>query len=124
MKGRKGEKESLLLRGLLSFSSTSIISCSRTYSSIGTSITTGPNVCLSVLHQRILLVQIHLTHFGGEYKTQAHTTSKRLPFCFRDQISEFIITFFTYSAFLFILIENKEKEGFTAPTPSRLGLLS
>src|SRR5829696_2755853 len=93
MKGRKGEKESLLLRGLLSFSSTSIISCSRTYSSIGTSITTGPNVCLSVLHQRILLVQIHLTHFGGEYKTQAHTTSKRLPFCFRDQISEFIITF-------------------------------
>ena len=86
-------------------------------------ITTGSNVCLSVLHQWILLVQIHLIQFGGGYKTQADTTSKHLPFCFAIR-SWIYYYFFTYSAFLFILIENKEKEGFTAPTPSRLGLLS
>ena len=40
------------------------------------------------------LVQIHLTYFGGGYETQAHSTSKRLSFCFRDHISEFIITTF------------------------------
>jgi hypothetical protein len=46
-KKRRERKESLLLRGLLPFSSTSIISCSRTYSSIGTEHHYGTK-CLSI----------------------------------------------------------------------------
>ena len=73
------------------------------------------------------LAQIYLSHFGEVYKTQAHTMSKRLPLLLLcpQTISPIYYYFcFTYLCFLFILIENKEKESFYLPTRGRLGLLS
>jgi hypothetical protein len=37
---------------------------------------------MAVLRHLVLLVQVYLSHFGGGYKTHAHTKSKRLSLCF------------------------------------------
>jgi hypothetical protein len=92
---------------------------------LAASLSTGPNACPASVDS---LVQIHESFGGRVQKTQAHTTSKRLPLYFYalGQQPLFIIFNFVLLTLLFlvILIENKEKEGFTSPTCGRLGYCS
>jgi hypothetical protein len=50
---------------------------------------------MAVLRHLILLVQVHLIHFGGGYKAQTHITSKHISMCLYvlRRYPMFIITF-------------------------------